>query len=224
VKARPERLEDFYNYHAGETCVIAGVGPNLKLTPPEWFNYPSFSVNTIYLYEGWKPDYYVAVDLDMLKLYNTDVVNVYQDVTKFIPTPDFDELRGDNFFRFVHRDDNYHMAGQYANQPKALTGHGIGYKRVMDAVFQIAWYMGFTTLLLIGVQHKQDTRNTHFWGFEPRDPANTNFEHETNGLAHFTRSLMGEGIRVLNISEDTYVPETVVPRDDWRKYAQKVTA
>jgi hypothetical protein len=53
---------DFYNLHSGETCLIVGVAPNLKLTPPELFNYPSFSVNTIYHYEGWKPTYYVGVD------------------------------------------------------------------------------------------------------------------------------------------------------------------
>jgi hypothetical protein len=193
------------------------VGPNLKLTPPECFNDPSFGVNTIYKYEGWKPTYFVAVDLDMLKLYDTDVTEVYKDVIKLVPTPDFDELQGENFYRFKHRDDHLFMPGQYANQSNALTVNGLGYKRVMDCVLQLAWHMGFTTILMIGQQMKPSDRNNHFWGFEPRDP-DSHYQFETIGMQHFTQVLAGEGIRVLNISEDTYLPDDVMPRDDWRNW------
>ena len=211
-------LSDFYNHHKGQTCLIAGMGPNLKLTPPEWFNYTSFSVNTIYMYEGWKPTYYAAVDLDMLKLYDTDVTKKYNDVTKFFPRPDFDELQGDNIYRFYHRDCNYWVGGMRANDAKALTRDGIGYKRIWDCVLQLVWHMGFTTVLFIGISHKPETRNVHFWGFEPRDPEYAGFEYETLGLQHFTRVLQTEGVTLLNLSEDTYLPENVMPRDDWRNW------
>jgi hypothetical protein len=29
---------------------------------------------------------------------------------------------------------------------------------------------------------------------------------------------MMSDVKVLNISADTYVPENILPRDDWRKY------
>ena len=49
-------IDEFYNLHKGETCLIVGVGKNLELTPPEWFDYPSFGVNTIYKRPGaWRP-------------------------------------------------------------------------------------------------------------------------------------------------------------------------
>ena len=210
-------VADFHNKHAGQTCLIAGVGPNLHLTPPHWFNYPSFSVNSIYKYEGWRPTYYVGVD-ERLRVENgAQIVKTYADVPKFFPTPDWDDLQGENIYRFKHRENgNLYVGGQLANQRESLTKWGITYWRVMGAVMQIAWYMGFTTMLMIGIQHKEGAPVAHFWGEDtganPDQPIETWLE-EYRQWAHGTTA------RVLNISEDTYIPESIIPRDDWRKWA-----
>ena len=217
------KLRDFYNLHKGETCLIVGVGGNLSLTPPEWFNYPSFGVNTIYKYEGWKPTYFVGVDERLEREDGAAISEIYKDVHKFIPRPDRDTWKGDNFHRFYHRPGDLVIGGKAANHPDALDGFGIGYRKIMDAVFQIAWHMGFTTMLMIGVQHKPfteqepDADRAHFWGLDEKAPPQQPIDFWHSGYQEMIRS-MGNSVKVLNISQDTYVPESIIPRDDWRKW------
>lgn len=214
-------IQDFHNLHKGETCLIVGVGPNLKLTPPEWFNYPSFGVNTIYHYEGWKPTYYVGVDERLRLEDGAAVVEKYKDVDKFFPRPDWDELQGEKIHRFLHRTGaDLFIGGQSPRDKDALTRKGITYRRIMDTVFQIAWHMGFTTMLMIGVQHKpydeQDSDRMHFWGLDTKAVANQPFTFWFDGYQECVRAM--RDVKVLNISADTYVPEDVLPRGDWRDW------
>lgn len=214
-------LAEFHNLHKGKTCLIVGVAPNLKDTPPELFNYPSFGVNTIYHYEGWKPTYFVGVDERLRLEDGAALVDVYKDVPKFFPSPDWDELQGENIYRFQHRTQGEFVSGGInASHKDALTKYGITYRRVMDAVFQIAWHMGFTTMLMIGVQHKpydeKDSDRAHFWGIDTKAVPNQPNTWWFEGYKYFSQNM--PGVKVLNISEDTYVPEDVLPRDDYRKW------
>lgn len=214
------RLEDFYNLHRGQTCLIVGVGGNLQLTPPEAFDLPSFGVNTIYRYEGWKPTYFVGVDERLEREDGAAIAAKYADVPKFIPRPDRDSWQGENFYRFYHRPGDLIVGGQLANHPKALTSHGIGYRKIMDAVLQIAWHMGFTTMLMIGIQHKITDQQAHFWGADVKSIPEKTLDYWFNGYAE-VRAAMGNGVRVLNISEDTYVPQNILPRDYWRNWSTR---
>lgn len=212
------RLEDFHNKHKGETCLVIGLGPNLHLTPPEWFNYPSFGINTFYRYEDFKPTYFVGVDERLRLEDGKAIVDRYPDVPKFFPRPDWDELQGENIYRFAHRKGSqYLIGGQLPTAKDALLKYGITYYRIMDAVFQIAAWMGFTTILCIGMQHKPDTRKELFWGHDSGEPEN-DFEFEEVGYKFFANALP---VRILNISADTYVPEDVLPRDDWKNWKNK---
>ncbi len=212
------RLSDFHNLHAGQTCVIVGVGPNLELTPPELFDYPSFGVNTLYKRAGdWKPTYFIGVDVELLNRDGGALVEKYADVPKFFPRPDFDELHGENIFRFAHRPGiDLFSGGKLANKKDALTHIGITYRRIMDAALQIAWHMGFTTILMIGVSHAPGGRKDHFWGVAEYEPQK-DFAWEEIGYGECVRAM--NGVRVLNISEDTHVPENILPRGNWRDWA-----
>jgi hypothetical protein len=216
-------LKDFYNKHKDQTCLLVGIGPNLTLTPPEWFNYPSFSVNTIFRYKGWKPTYYVGVDARLFRENGKEILDNFGDIPKFIPSPDQDAFEGENIYRFRHRQGgDLFIGGKLPNQKDSLTGFGITYYRVMDAVMQIAWHMGFTTMLIIGMQHKTPTPEepqsdvNHFWGIDTIAVQHS-MTHWFNGYQTVIRS-MGEGVKVLNISADTYVPNDVITRDDWRNW------
>lgn len=209
-------IADFHNLHAGQTCLLVGVGPNLKDTPPEWFDYPSISVNSIYQYEGWKPTYYVGVD-ERLRVENgAEICKVYKDIPKFFPTPDWDDLQGENIYRFMHRQSgSLFIGGQSPRSKESLTKWGITYYRVMGAALQVAMYMGFSTVLMIGIQHKEGAPTAHFWGEDAGAVADQPIEHWTHEYAQWAH---GSGMNVLNISADTYVPESVIPRDDWQKW------
>lgn len=209
-------LKDFHNYHLGQTCLIVGVGPNLALTPPECFDYPSFGVNTIYKYKDWKPTYFVGVDIELLKRDGENIIETYPDIPKFFPHPDFDSLQGENIHRFNHRTGaELFIGGQSPKDKDALTHKGITYRRIMDAVFQIAYHMGFTTMLMIGIEHGE--RKGHFWGTAEYEPQE-DFRFEELGYIECRR--MMSNVKVLNISEDTHVPESVLPRGNWRKWVK----
>jgi hypothetical protein len=211
-------IRDFYQKHAGQTCLICGVGPNLALTPPEWFDYPSFGVNTIFRYEGWKPTYYVGVDERLQRENGAEISEKYADVPKFIPRPDRDTWQGENFYRFYHRPGPTIVGGRLANHKDALDGFGISYRRIMGAALQIAWHMGFSTMLMIGIQHKPDDYRAHFWGPDEKAPTGGQ-EHWFDEYAEIIHAM--NSVRVLNISADTYVPENIIPRDDWQKWKNR---
>ena len=216
--------KDFYNIHKGETCLIVSLGPNLKLTPPEWFDYPSFSINSIFKYNGWQPDYYVGVD-ERLWVENTpEILSTLRDIPKFIPSPDYDHIEGENLVRFKHRTDgSIYIGGQLPTDVNALTNNGITYRRVLGAVFQIAYYMGFERMLLIGIQHKPGDERQHFWGYDAGVVVEQPLIHWFDEYRHWAHLGKAE---VLNISQDTYVPDKIIARGDWRDWynVETVTA
>jgi len=208
-----DETRSYYMKHKGETCLIVGLGTNLLQTPPEWFSYPSFGVNTLCKYADYQPTYYVGVDMLLFRKFGAEIQAAYQDVPKFVPTLDLDAIEGDNFYRFRRRRENVTWKPWDVD---ALV-RGIAFDRVMGAVFQLAYFMGFTTMLLIGIEHKPGEEAQHFWGFNPYnfqglDPAPWFDEYR-----HYSHL---EQATVLNISPDTYVPDSVIPRDDWRKWLQ----
>jgi hypothetical protein len=92
----------------------------------------------------------------------------------------------------------------------------------MHVAMQLAYYMGFTTLLMIGVQHKPNKIHAHFWG-DDRTAENPHYviDQWFPGYAELVKGMGEHGVKVLNISEDTYVPASVLPRGDWRDYVSK---
>lgn len=215
-------LKDFYQLHKGQTCLLVGLAPNLNLTPPEKFNYPSFGLNTIYKYQDiygvdWKPTYFAGVDERLEREDGEAISKIYKDIPKFIPTPDRDTWQGENFYRFYHRAGDMFVGGRTANKEDALTKDGIGYVNVMTAAMQIAWHMGFTTMLIIGMQHKPNELYKHFWGEDSKKTDGQTAEHWLLGYAGLVRAMTG--VKVLNISEDTYVPEEVIPRGNWQEWS-----
>jgi hypothetical protein len=91
----------------------------------------------------------------------------------------------------------------------------------MNAAMILAWHMGFTTILIIGMEQKPGIGELkkHFWGtFEPQ-PDNQFDTHWNIGYKNIVRAI-DNTVKVLNISEGTFVPEDIIPRDDWRKYAK----
>lgn len=205
-------LTDFYQIHKGETCLLVGNGPNLLETPPEWFNYPSFGMNTIHKYEGnWRPSFYVTVDQRVMREFGDDILNKYADIPKFIPRPNLNKWQGENFYRFLHRPGKMNLD---AGRPKGLD-EGITYRNVMHAVIQIAFYMGFTTMLLIGVHHKPFKAQVHFWGTDHGMNCVTAYPDWLDGYRFFVDNLPA---KLLNISENTYLSEEFIPRGDWRDW------
>ena len=207
-------MQGYKNSHAGETCLLVGNGGNLHLTPPAWFDYPAFGMNTIHLYEGWMPNFYIAVDNRVMREFGKTISEKYAAIPKFI-TSDLREWHGKNFIAF-----NHHAADLKDGwKPELLPD--ITYHSSMHVAMQIAFWMGFTTLLMIGIQHKPNEGNTHFWGVDTGMPNNPPVPDWYAGYKVLVKGMAERGVKVLNISPETYAPENILPRADWREYVKK---
>ncbi len=210
-------LSQFRNIHAGETCLLVGNGPNLSLTPPQWFDYPAFGMNTIHKYEHWKPTYYTAVDVRVMKEFGVGIVEKFADIPKFVPSPNLDKWQGQNFHRFFYRHGPvWRKSHGHIWNPDALE-QNIQYSSVMHVAMQLAFYMGFTTMLIIGMQHKPGKAHHHFWGTDS-GMVSTPLQSWLDGYQLLSMDMGTRGVKVLNISEDTYVSESIIPRGDWREW------
>lgn len=205
-------MQEFRNIHTGGTALLVGNGANLHLTPPAWFDYPAFGMNTIHRYEGWTPTYYTTVDNRVYREFRKEIVSKFADLPKFIPTPNLDMWQGENFYRFTHK------PGELKDGWNPDLSTGLTFKNIMHVAMQLAYWMGFTTLLLIGVEHKPEEHKSHFWGEDVNMPGTPPLSEWLDCYRVLVQGLKLRGVRVLNISEKTYVPETVLPRGDWREW------
>jgi len=202
----------FRNIHKGETALLVGNGTNLSLTPPFLFNYPAFGMNTIHKYEGWKPKYYTGVDNRLMREFGKDIAEKYKDIYKFVPSG-LKDWQGENFVIFNHLAKDL----QDGWKPETLQD-GITYHNVMHVAMQLAYWMGFTTLLMIGVHHKPDSGQSHFWGMDTGMPNQVPLSDWVNGYKTLVTGMKERGVTVLNISERTYLAEDVIPRGKWKDW------
>ena len=202
----------FRNIHKGEVALLVGNGVNLKLTPPELFNLPALGMNTIYQYEGWKPTYYTAVDNRVMREFGKEIAEKYRDIPKFVPVG-LKEWQGENFVVFNHLANDLKRGWKPNTLPDGITYHSS-----MHVAMQLAYWMGFTTLLMIGVHHKPGEGQAHFWGRDEGMPDILPVSDWLMGYEVLVNGMKSKGITVLNISEDTHVPENILPRGNWKDW------
>lgn len=138
-------LGKFKDIHKGQAAVIIGNGPSLKLSDIERLSYPTFGSNQIYRLP-FQPDYYSIVDKEMLDA--------------CLPLPlDFHPtmfLRAEA--RVLENNPIYPIvAGGFS---KNIDNFVVMGGTVTYVLFQLAYYMGFTTLLLLGIDHNYPKAGT----------------------------------------------------------------
>jgi len=217
-------IDRFRNACAGETVVLVGNGANLAATPPQCFDYPTIGMNTIHLYPGeWKPTYYVTVDRRVWREFGDAILARFADIPKFVPTPKLLRWRGPNFYRFPQRPGRlYSSKWDRSIWQEDISQVGVTYVNVMHVAIKLAYFMGFTTILVIGMEHKPHNARTHFWGEDAgMQSPDANLVEIFDGYKQLRLNLEARGRTILNISEGTYVPEDILPRQDWRAWKNK---
>lgn len=134
-------LARFKNLHRGETCVIIGNGPSLRLSDLELLSdkYITFGSNQIFRLP-FAPTYYSIIDKQMMDA--------------CLPLPK--DFRPKEIFLRAEAC----VEGNNPIYPIVAAGFGVDIANfvvmggtVTFALMQIAFYMGFETMLLIGVDH-----------------------------------------------------------------------
>lgn len=190
----------FKGSHAGETGLIIGNGPSLKNVPVAFLKkYPSFGTNRIYLMEGFEPTYYVSV--------NPLVIEQSIDRIKELKSKKFIPERFCSYFDDVAPlESRYHPC--FSMNPAAYIYEGY---TVTYVCMQIAYYMGFDNILLVGVDHK----------FTFNGEPNQEVISQGKDSNHFHQDYFGEGVRWnnpdLERSEEAYrMAKEVFERDGKR--------
>lgn len=175
-------LSDFYNIHKGETCIILGNGPSLKHF--DWGEArareaPIFGTNRIYL-SGHEPDYYVAVNDLVVQQFAEEIEKLQ--CHKFIPS------RLKSWFDFSNNiTPTITWINTEERRPifKKCPGEMWEGFTVTYVALQIAFQMGFTEVILFGVDHY----------FQQQGQPNLEVMSQGEDPDHFDPNYFGKGTK-----------------------------
>lgn len=148
AKGHQDNFEHLGDTHYGQTCLVVGNGPSLANVPNSFLeSYVTFGSNGIFL--KFIPTYYACMDSQDVKRLREDIIQLpcirFTEVSAKIPG--CYEIR------------QFASSGEFSYKPyKSLWG---GYT-VTFAILQIAYYLGFTTILLVGVDHRYIVRQNQY--------------------------------------------------------------
>jgi tetratricopeptide (TPR) repeat protein len=176
-----EKIRQFHNKHWGERCVIIGNGPSLNEMDLSFLKHEvCFGTNKIYLgFDRWgfSPTYYVAV--------NPFVIEQSVNEIRRISCPKFIGNRGISYFDAA--DDIIFIRTLPPPDESFSERADVGFNEgstVTYVAMQLAYYMGFSEVVLIGVDHHFVTQGT------PHQP----IVSDGNDPNHFDPNYFGKGL------------------------------
>lgn len=153
-----KKLAKLKDSHKGEICFVIGNGPSLKVEDLTFLyqkGIVTFATNRVFkLFDKtpWRPTYYVSEDILLMK----DVQDVIRDMSlkgRFIPINlkwcEGVDIPNADYFYMEYKDEMEETFGLSVDIPKCLKCRGT----VTTTCLQIAAYMGFSKIYLIGVDH-----------------------------------------------------------------------
>lgn len=161
IYAKVSRISTFKNKYKGRRCFVIGNGPSLEIGDLEHIQHEiSFASNTIYaLYDftKWRPTYYCVIDAVMSKiifqehkmkylLKNCDAMFAGVNRYRYL-TSDGEFSSQLFFFHTILEGGTEKEIGFSDDAEKALYAGG----SVTYRMLQLAVYMGFSTIFLLGV-------------------------------------------------------------------------
>jgi len=188
------KIDSLKNIHKGQRCFILGNGPSLNKTDVlKLKNEITFGVNSIFLMaqtNDFKPTYYVVED-NLVFTENKDNIDSYSGVIKILPKNYAEQLKyNDDIYIFDMDTDFYNKSkkNRYAipffNEDYSDTffcGQSVTYINM-----QLAYYMGFSEVYLIGMDFS--------YSIPPGHHQNGNhIKSEADDANHFHKDYFGKG-------------------------------
>lgn len=158
------KLESYRGYHQGQRCFLIGNGPSLTGADLEMLREEKcFACNMIYKifpHVTWRPTYYCISDMIYAKNLSEEVVeNISCPI--FLHSKAFNAMKAKPADRVIVKSvpqDHYKIRGNmqaYYIQSSAT---------VMTFMIELAMYMGFQEIYLVGVDHTNSFTSGHFSG------------------------------------------------------------
>lgn len=153
VLAQLKKLKDI---HPGESCFVIGTGPSLTiddLMVLKSNEIVTFAPNRIYEIcekSDWQPTYYLCQDHKIIQTFKERIMDI-QPRLSFLPVEYRDEFDGDNYRFFVlHEREYYPRHAKFSKDVAKDISQGY---TVTYAAIQLAIYMGFKNIYLLGIDH-----------------------------------------------------------------------
>ncbi|OGO15941.1 MAG: hypothetical protein A2Z14_13850 [Chloroflexi bacterium RBG_16_48_8] len=176
------KLEQFRNCHQGKRCFIIGNGPSLKRTDLSFLKDEiTFGLNRIYLLFDeldFRTTYFVAINTLVIEQCSKEIRRLT--LPKFITWRGREWLSGDPGVLFL--DTDYTPPATFSKDVTTRVFEG---STVTYVALQLAFFMGFQEVILIGVDHS----------FSAEGPPNMTVVSEGDDSDHFASNYFGEGFR-----------------------------
>lgn len=215
------RWSDLKLRHEGQTGLVIGNGPSLSSIPLSFLGrYPSIGTNRIYLLEGFTPTYYVAINPLVIEQ-SVEEISAIECEAKFIRAglhtliPDTLPVRSTTLPIF-------------SRDPSKWVYEGF---TVTYVALQLAFWLGFRTVLLVGVDHNykfegQPNEEHILSGPDPNHFSPKYFQGSRWHNPDLVQSEISyqmaqtvfttEGRRIINITPGSKLD--VFPKEDWRDF------
>ena len=191
-----EELRKLRDVHAGERCFVIGNGPSLKkMDLGKLRDEFTFGMNRVYLLFpelGFPTSYLVSVNTLVIEQSAPEIEKL--SIPKFITWRARKWLRNDPGVIFMDTD--------YADPPsfsKDVSGRVFEGSTVTYVALQLAYHMGFSEVILIGVDHS----------FTTKGAPNLTITSDGDDPNHFSPEYFGKGFRWqlpdLEASEQAYL-------------------
>ena len=176
------RMQAMFNIHQGERCFIIGNGPSLKDTNLTRLKDEfTFGLNRIYLLFpelGFNTTYFVSIN-DLV------IEQCVQEIAE-LPIPRFIAWHSNRHFQRFPEDLVFlyttYTGAQFAYDMTRRVWEGA---TVTNVALQLAFYMGFQKVILVGVDHN----------FTNKGKANQTVVSEGDDPNHFSPAYFGKGFR-----------------------------
>jgi hypothetical protein len=155
-----KKLKKFKDIHKGERCFIIGNGPSLKIEDLDKLkNEYTFAANKIYVaFEetDWRPTYYCIQDFRLIMLEFESITQKTDAKFKFIagnPLILKNIHLNDWIYFFIDNRSPFYLHARYPSFSEDISRQIFEGSTVTYANIQLAVYMGFKEIYLLGVDH-----------------------------------------------------------------------
>jgi hypothetical protein len=206
-RADKRYIHQFRNIHSGGRCVIIGNGPSLKQTDLTSLEGEiTFGLNRIYLMFGelgFETTFHVVVNELVVEQCAEDFRRIKAPL--FTTTLNRVFLEGAQNTAYMNRLSGPRFSGD--------VGRGIWEGATVTFVaMQLAYYMGFTDVILVGVDHR----------FAVSGPAHQVVESKGPDASHFDPNYFGKGFRWQLPDLETSELAYTLARDGFRRDGRRI--
>ncbi len=183
------RLRRLRNRHKGESCFIIGNGPSLNASDLEKIaDYPTFACNKIFLIferTNWRPTYYFVEDQLVWEQEKGKILGI-EEIQRF--APDIEGRFSSTDFTIFKQLYNYNQTKEVPYSKDPIEGLEWG-GTVCFSMIQMAHHMGFSSIVLLGVDFSYSSSTTVKFNTEYIDK-----KEAKSGCDHFSPDYYKEGV------------------------------